>query len=180
VFVLLISGVNISAGWMDGWMGRFPFPKKVGKSLRWPVILKRYKPFGKGLIKSAFQCSIGRIRKPKSGWKSRAETPLGLGPAEFATRAPREERRGVKDRVSELGDTHRDAAPLATISCEVLGGKAGFLAEGALGVAWQVALPPMVAVLYRGQLLARQVRGVFLAVRHREVLAIRVDEVLAY
>lgn len=77
-------------------------------------------------------------------------------------------------------DTNRDAAPLAAVAHKALGGVAGLLADGALGAAGQVALAPVMRVLERGQVLARRVGRVLLAVRHRKVLAVHVDEVLAY
>lgn len=73
----------------------------------------------------------------------------------------------------------RVAAPLATVPGQTLGRPARLLAVVALGGLRQVALSPVVLVLDRGQVLARHVRRVLLAVGHRKVLAVDVGKVLA-
>lgn len=73
----------------------------------------------------------------------------------------------------------RHAAPLAAIPGQALGGPARLFAVVAFGGLGQVALPPVVLVLDRVQVLAGHVRGILLAVRHGKVLALDMGKVLA-
>jgi hypothetical protein len=75
--------------------------------------------------------------------------------------------------------THGKTAPLASEAGEALDRPAGLLADGALGVGRKVALAPVMPVVNHRQLFTRHVGGVLFAIRHRKVLTLSVNEVLA-
>lgn len=75
--------------------------------------------------------------------------------------------------------SYRDSTPFTLVAGETFRGQAGLLANSALRTARQVPFTPVMFMLHKRKLFARQVRCVLFAVSHCEILTLQVNKVVA-